>query len=96
MIWFIYMVRGKDKKIYTGITTNVTRRLEEHQGAGSKGAKFLRGRSPLELLIVMPVGNRSDALRVEHRVKRLSRWKKDSIVREPAILKSFIEKEKER
>lgn len=96
MIWFIYLVMGKDKKIYTGITTDVTRRLEEHQGAGAKGAKFLRGRSPLELLIVMPVGNRSDALRVEHQVKRLSRSKKDDIVREPAILQSIIEKEKER
>lgn len=89
------MVRGKDKKIYTGITTDVSRRLEEHQGTGAKGAKFLRGRSPLELLIVMPVGNRSDALRVEYRVKRLPRSKKDDIVQEPAILKSFIEKEKE-
>ena len=93
MIWSIYMVRGKDKKIYTGITTDITRRLEEHRGAGAKGAKFLRGMGPLELLVVMPVGNRSYALRVEHRVKQLSRSRKEDIVREPAILMLLIEKE---
>ena len=96
IIWSIYMVRRKDKKIYTGITVDVTRRLEEHQGAGTKGAKFLRGRGPLELLVVMPVGNRGDALRVEQRVKRLSRSRKEDIIREPAILASFIEDEKKR
>ena len=90
------MVRGKDKKIYTGISTNVSRRFEEHQGTGTKGAKFLRGRGPLELLVAMPVGNRGDALRVEQRVKRLSRSRKEDIIREPAILSSFIEDEKKR
>jgi putative endonuclease len=93
MIWSIYMVMGKDKKIYTGITTDIARRFEEHQGAGTKGAKFLRGRAPLELLVVMPVGNRGDALRVEQRVKRLSRSRKVDIVREPAILTSLIKNE---
>ena len=96
MIWSIYMVMGADEKIYTGITTDVARRFEEHQASSTKGAKFLRGRGPLRLLIVMPVGSQSDALRVEHRVKRLSRSKKEDIIREPAILASFIEDEKKR
>jgi putative endonuclease len=96
IIWSIYMVRSKDKKIYTGITIDIARRFEEHKGAGTKGSKFLRGRGPLELLVVMPVGNRGDALRVEQRVKRLSRSRKEDIIREPAILASFIEDEKKR
>jgi putative endonuclease len=96
MIWSIYMVMGKDKKIYTGITTDIARRFEEHQGAGTKGAKFLRGRRPLELLVVMPVGKRGDALRVEQRVKRLPRSRKEDIILEPTILVSFIEDEKKR
>jgi putative endonuclease len=93
VIWYLYMVRGKDRKIYTGISTNVSRRLDEHRGSGAKGAKFLRGRSPLDLLIVMSVGSRGDALRVERRVKRLPRARKEDIIREPAILASLIESE---
>jgi putative endonuclease len=93
MIWSIYMVMGKDKKIYTGITTDIDRRFEEHQTSATKGAKFLRSRRPLVLLVAMPVGSQGHALRVEHRVKRLSRSKKEDIIREPAILASFIEEE---
>ena len=93
MIWSIYMVMGKDKKIYTGITTDIDRRFEEHQTSDTKGAKFLRSRRPLVLLVAMPVGNQGHALRVEHRVKRLSRSRKEDIIREPAILASFIEEE---
>ena len=93
MIWSIYMVRRKDKKIYTGITIDIARRFEEHKGAGTKGSKFLRGRGPLELLVVMPVGSRGDALLVEQRVKRLSRSRKEYIVREPVILTSLIKDE---
>ncbi len=68
-IWSIYMVMGKDQKIYTGITTDIARRFEEHQGNGTKGAKFLRGRGPLTLMVVMPVGSQKHALRVEYLVK---------------------------
>ena len=96
MIWSIYMVKGRDQKIYTGISTDVARRFVEHQGTGTKGAKFLRGRGPLELLVIMPVGNRGDALRVERKVKRLPRSRKEDMVREPAILFLIIEKEMER
>ena len=95
-IWSIYMVMGKDQKIYTGITTDIARRFEEHQGNGTKGAKFLRGRGPLTLMIVMPVGRQKHALRVEYRVKRLSRLRKADIIREPAILKSLIDREIQR
>lgn len=92
-IWSIYMVTGKDQKIYTGITTDIARRFEEHQGNGTKGAKFLRGRGPLTLMFVLPVGSQKHALRVEYLVKRLSRSRKEDIIREPAILKSLIDRE---
>jgi len=94
--WSIYMVKGNDEKIYTGITTDVARRFEQHESAGTKGSKFLRGRGPLTLLIAMPVGNQSDALRIECRVKRLSRQKKEDMVRDPVILSSLIAEEIER
>ncbi|OPX93789.1 MAG: GIY-YIG nuclease superfamily protein [Syntrophorhabdus sp. PtaU1.Bin002] len=87
------MVKGKDGKIYTGISTDVSRRLDEHQACGTKGAKFLRGRGPLKLLIAMEVGSRSQALRVERRVKQLKRSRKENMIRQPAMLKVLIEKE---
>lgn len=90
------MVEGKDGKIYTGISTDVLRRLGEHRDCGPKGAKFLRGRGPLKLLITMEVGTRNLALRIERRIKRLSRSQKQSMVRHSSMLKSLIEREMDR
>lgn len=87
------MVEGKDGKIYTGISTDVLRRLNEHRTCGAKGAKFLRGRGPLRLLIAMEVGSRSQALRVERRVKQLKRSQKEEMVQRPAMLRSLVERE---
>ncbi|OPY78988.1 MAG: GIY-YIG nuclease superfamily protein [Syntrophorhabdus sp. PtaU1.Bin153] len=92
-VWSVYMVERKDGKIYTGISTDVSRRLAEHRACGPRGAKFLRGRGPLKLLVKMQVGSRSLALRVEHRIKRLRRSQKEGMVQHPAILKSLIERE---
>ena len=56
-VWSVYMIRRNDGKIYTGITTDVERRFEEHK-EGKTGARFLRGMGPLELLTSMEVGTR--------------------------------------
>ena len=45
--WYVYMVRASDQSLYTGITTDLERRLKEHQ-SGSAGAKYFRGRSAIE------------------------------------------------
>lgn len=68
--WSIYLVRCNDGSIYTGISTDVSRRIAEHE-SGGKGAKFLRGKGPLELVYEREVGNRSIASRLENRIKRL-------------------------
>ena len=68
----IYLVECRDGRLYTGIATDVDRRLAEH-ATGTKGAKFLRGKGPLKLVYRQPIGNRSLATRIESRVKRLSR-----------------------
>ena len=84
-IWFLYIVRGADKSLYTGITTDVPRRFSEHSGIGpgdtSRGAKALRGKHPLILEYTCQVGNRSEALKIEHQVKKLSKIKKEQLVR---------------
>ena len=76
----LYIVRCADGALYTGIATDVDKRVAEHS-SGVRGAKFLRGRGPLEVVFVEIVGDRASALRLEHRVKRLTRAQKLELVR---------------
>lgn len=75
----LYILRCADGTLYTGIARDVAERLAAHRG-GANGAKYLRGRQPLTLVFERAVGSRSDAQRVEHRVKKLSRSCKLEIV----------------
>jgi len=75
-------VRCGDGALYTGITTDVTRRLAEHVRGGARGARRLRGRAPLRLAYSAAIGPRGVALRAERALKRLVRVDKERIVRE--------------
>ncbi|MBI4683479.1 MAG: GIY-YIG nuclease family protein [Nitrospirae bacterium] len=79
-IWFLYMIRCKDGSLYTGITTDVKRRFEEHHGDDGKGSKYLRGKAPLKLVLKKKIGSRSLALKVEDKVKKLTKTKKEMFV----------------
>jgi putative endonuclease len=79
--WHLYVVRCRGGELYAGIATDVARRLAEHED-GARGAKYLRGRGPLTLVLARRVGVRSDALRVEHAFKRLRKGDKESLVRD--------------
>ncbi|MGH8222811.1 MAG: GIY-YIG nuclease family protein [Woeseiaceae bacterium] len=68
--WSVYLLKCADGSVYTGIATDVARRVAEHE-AGPRGAKYLRGRGPFELLYQAEVGSRSDAGRVELGIKKL-------------------------
>lgn len=76
MVWSLYILRCGDDSLYTGVATDVARRLTEHQSQGPKSAKYLRGRAPLELVYTREIGTRSEALKEEWRIKRLSRAQK--------------------
>jgi len=76
--WFVYLVRSADNRLYTGITTDVERRLSEHQSG--KGAKALRGKGELTLAFAKEVGDRSLALRVEYQIKQLTKRQKERLV----------------
>ncbi len=88
--WSIYLVRCADGSLYTGVATDVERRLEEHERGEGKGAKYLRGRGPLELVLEHNVGERGDALRLEARIKKLSRDRKELLVRERDALDEML------
>jgi len=80
--WSVYLVRCRDGSLYTGIATDVRRRLAQHQ-AGSNGSKYLRGRGPLTLVCQRRVGDRSVASRIEYCIKHLPKCEKEKIVRKP-------------
>ena len=77
-VWYLYILRCKDNTLYTGITTDVEKRLEAHRSG--KGAKYTRGRNPLELVYRECCGSHSDALKREAAVKRLSRQEKEKLI----------------
>ena len=77
--WYLYILRCGDGTLYTGITTDVEKRLEAHRSG--KGAKYTRGRSPLELIYREKCGSHSDALKRELTVKKLSREQKEMLLR---------------
>lgn len=79
MSYSIYILRCADDSLYTGIAVDVRRRLEEHRN-GRRGAKYLRGRLPVDLVFECTAGERGDALRLEHRVKRMSRREKEDLI----------------
>ena len=78
--WYLYILRCKDDTLYTGITTDVEKRLDAHRSG--KGAKYTRGRAPLELVYRESCGSHSDALKREHQVKMLTREEKQNLIRE--------------
>ena len=82
--WFVYMLRCADNSLYTGITTDVLRRVAEHNGLGAKGAgaKYTRMRQPVELVYQERQANRSQAGKRELALKRLSKAEKERLVRQ--------------
>lgn len=79
-IWWVYMIRTRENALYTGISTNVKRRFEEHVSGNFKSARYLKGKGPLQLLLQKKIGNKSEASKVEWQIKQLPKDKKEKIV----------------
>lgn len=88
-LWSLYLIRTADNRLYTGITTDVARRFMQHQSG--KGAKALRGKGELILAFSAPVGERSLALRVEYRIKQLTKRQKERLVAGDGIFEALLE-----
>jgi putative endonuclease len=74
--WYLYIIRCANSHLYTGITTDISRRLAEHQASGAKAAKYLKGKGPLTLVYQQPLADRSEALKREIAIKKYSRQQK--------------------
>ena len=77
MDWWVYILRCGDGSFYTGIATNVDRRLKTHQSG--RGARYTRGRGPLELWWQEGPMTHQEALKAERRVKRFSHQRKSAL-----------------
>ena len=77
-IWYLYILRCGDNTLYTGITVDVEKRFEAH--SAGRGAKYTRGRGPLELVYRERCGTHSDALKREWIVKSMNRLQKEKMI----------------
>jgi putative endonuclease len=90
--WYLYLIRCRDGSIYTGISTDVKRRFVQHQKPGQGGSKYLKGRGPLVLVFQAKVGTYSLALKVERKVKKLPKVKKEKIFQKTHYLDEILQK----
>lgn len=78
--WFFYLLRCGDGSLYAGVTTDLERRLAEHRAG--KGARYTRGRNPIELAFSEPFPDRSSAQQREAEVRNWPRDRKEALIRD--------------
>jgi len=79
MSYFVYILECSDKSLYTGITTNIEKRVSEHNNS-NKGAKYTKARRPVKLVYSEPSKDRSSASKREYAIKKLTRVKKLQLI----------------
>jgi putative endonuclease len=79
-MWQVYILKCADKTFYTGITTDVTRRVREHNGF-ILGAKYTRGRRPVKLVYTSRKKNKPLAAKEEWRIKKMARLEKIKLIK---------------
>ena len=80
-MWYMYVVQCSDETLYTGITTDIQRRIREHNHS-KRGAKYTRRRRPTKIILLEPHPDRSSAMRAENKFKRLTRKQKEEKINE--------------
>ena len=77
--WYVYMVRCADQSLYTGISTDVARRVLEHNQS-PKAAAYTRSRRPVELVYTEQCADRPAALKREHAIRQLTAMAKKKLI----------------
>ncbi|MDH5180038.1 MAG: GIY-YIG nuclease family protein [Gammaproteobacteria bacterium] len=80
-IWYVYILRCADDTLYTGVTTDPQRRLDEHNHDNRLAARYTRSRRPLTLVYQEQCADRSQACRREHEIRQLSRHEKEQLIK---------------
>ncbi|PTQ88994.1 GIY-YIG nuclease family protein [Agitococcus lubricus] len=84
-MWFCYMVRCADNSLYTGITTQLERRLTQHNGLLAGGARYTQSRRPVTLVYVESHADRRLASQREYQLKQLSKSSKETLVQQAKL-----------
>ena len=74
MIWYVYLLKCSDETLYCGITNDLEKRIQKHNDG--KGAKYTKGRTPVVLFKSFECASKSEALKLEYKIKQLSREEK--------------------
>lgn len=78
--WYTYLLRCADNSLYAGVTTDLKRRVKEHNGKSKAAAKYTRVRQPVELVYFEQVANRVVATKREYQIKQLTKQQKETMV----------------
>jgi putative endonuclease len=79
--WFVYIARCADDSLYTGITNNIIRRIDEHNNDNRTAAAYTRARRPVVLVYQESYQTRSQATKREYQIKQLSRKEKEALLK---------------
>ena len=90
--WSVYLLRNERNALYTGASSDVHRRLQQHRNKRGKAARFTRACQTLELVYHCEVGPRSLALRVEAKIKKLAKAEKERLVTAAPDPKQLLER----
>lgn len=82
-MYYVYMIRCNDNSLYTGITKDVERRYQEHASKGKKAAAYTRSRNVVKLEMVWSVSDRSQASKLEHTIKKMTKLEKEDLILNP-------------
>ncbi len=80
MPYYLYILKCDDNTLYTGITTDLERRVKEHNRQLPGGAKYTRSRTPVTIVYQATYENRSEASKEEYRIKKLSKTEKEILI----------------
>lgn len=79
-VYYFYFLRCRDNSLYAGITSDVKRRLHEHNSMTSKGSKYVRSRQPAKLVYQEKLSSKSKALKREAEVKKWKKQRKETLI----------------
>ena len=80
MSWYVYILKCADNSLYTGVTTDLERRIDEHNHCAKKGAKYTRTRRPVRLVYQEAQTCRSSACKREAEIKQFTRQQKLNLI----------------
>lgn len=85
-MYYIYILRCDDNSLYTGITTDITRRMYQHIHKLKEAASYTKSRDVVSLEVLFIAKDRSDASKLELQIKRLPKHKKEALILNPSLI----------